>query len=255
MLYITAVYLLFSGYLSTDAYVSAPDSVRTTYVWHTEGIPLYPSPSQLTHPVGQLTYGEEVTITGIAGGEAAGAKIYAHAQIDEMPDGYVKEYVLPAHWVKVEHEGTTRYVPDTYLSGFRAPVHTGDGTFILQDYLQWLSAVTAEAHEGQTGAFCSRSILHFENGITYTFTDFGPCEQCGHGQQQLYLPTATKTEALMMALHFFECYGLFSTGNTVLIKQNSEGVELEGVMEYGQTVMMRIEQQENGVLLIEDMYL
>lgn len=246
---------LFFSAVPLGSRASLPDPIKKMHVWKTEGIVLYASPSFDAEPIDQIAYGESLTVEKALEGETVDVLMYKHNDADWISDEYLKEYRLPSNWLQVKHNGLSGYVIDTHLSALSPPDRAHYAGFIVADYVKSLSAVTNQKSEDKTEEFCARNTLHLENGIQFTHTDFGPCEQCGHIQLQLYLPSISKKEAAMIAFHFFSLYGLFSGENTVLLKKNGETVALEGVMEYGQSFFMRIVEQENGVLLIEDAYM
>lgn len=239
--------------LSSRAYTS--EANKKKHVWKTEGIVLYASPSFDAEPISQIAYGESLTIERTLEDEAVEAIIYQHREEDSISDEYLKEYRLPSSWLQVKHNGLSGYVIDTYLSALFPPLDARYVGFIVEDYVKSLSTITFQQYEDQTAEFCARNTWYLENGIQFTNIDFGPCEQCGHMQLQLYLPSIDKKEATMIAFQFFNLYGLFSADNTTLVKKDGKAVELEGFTEYGQAFVMRIIEQGDGVLLIEDAYM
>lgn len=247
--------LFVAVYLPTDTHAGIPHPTKSMYVWQEKGIAVYAGPSLKADSVGRFGYGEMIDIVEMLESKEVDVTMYKHHGQHWVSDGYLSEYRQSSNWAKVRIEGRYGYVLDTYLAVVPPPDPAPDAGFMLEDYLKSLSPVVFEKSEGETEEFCARTMLHFENGIRYTYTDFGPCEQCGHGQQVLYLPLSSKQEATMMALHFFRRYGLFSGENTVLFRKNGNDWEIEGMMEYGQVFNIRIDEQESGVLLIEDMYM
>ena len=229
--------------------------VKKMYLWNTEGCTLYASPLDDADTVGRLHYGKSVEIVEILEGEPVQVTIYKQQNGSQHSAEYLKDYQLSSNWVKVQYDNQSGYILDTYLSSIPPPDRSHDMGFIMENYLKILSSVTLEEKEEQTDDFCARNTLHFENGIQYTYTDFGPCEQCGHGQQQIYFPLTNKKEGIIMALHFFRLGGLFSEGNEVVLKKTKDRLEIEGYFEYGQMQLMHIVEQEHGILLIEDFYM
>lgn len=234
---------------------SIPDAFKKMYVWKTEGIVLYASPSFDAEPIGQIAYGTCLTVENTLAVETMEIPIYTFNEEDWISDEYLKEYHLPSDWLHIKHNGLSGYVLDTYLSVLPPPDSAHHAGFFVEDYVKSLATVIDQKSEDKTEEFCARDSFSLENGIQFTHTDFGPCEQCGHIQLQLYLPSVGKKEATMIAFHFFSLYGLFTGENNTLLKEKEGTLALEGYMEYGQLFTMRIIEHENGVLLIEDTYL
>lgn len=230
-------------------------STKTMYLWNTEGSTLYASPFDDADTVGRLHYGESVEIVEILEGEPVQVTIYKQQNGPQHSAEYLKDYQLSSNWVKVQYDNQSGYILDTYLSSIPPPDDSHDMGFIIENYLKSLSLIISEKKEEKTKEFCARNTLHFDNEVRYTYTDFGPCEQCGHAQNEIYFPTVSKNKGIIMALHFFRLGGLFSEGNEVVLKETTNSLEIEGYYEYGQTQVMQIIEQEHGVLLIEDFYM
>lgn len=246
---------LFLVVLVTKTYAFASDPINKMYVWNVEGCMLYTSPSFETPSVGIIRHGESVNILDRVKGKPIEVTIYTQGNGSQHAKAYLKDYRISSSWIKLVHNGQMVYMLDTYFSAIPPPDSSHDMGFIIVDYLKSLSSVTLENNEGQTTAFCEKNTIHFANGVHYTRTDFGPCEQCGHVQQQIYLPTTRKKEGIIMALHFFRLQGLFLKGNQVILKKTEGNIEMEGLFEYGQMCVMHIEKQGGGILLIEDFYM
>ncbi|MBK1440010.1 hypothetical protein JHJ32_08440 [Parapedobacter sp. ISTM3] len=230
------------------------DSIPDKYSWHPDGLIIYAAPSLTADSINRAGYGEFILVEELLDGETVNVALYQHDEDKWISDEYLKLYQHASHWLRIKHGGRSGFILDTYLAPI-PPLDTSHKSgLVWEEYLKSLSVVTFEKCEGQTEDFCARNTLHFENGIVYTYTDFGPCEQCGHVQTQLYVPLIGKAEAMMMGLHFFRCYGLFSGANSVLLKREGEGVALEGYMESGQTLVISFTELRDGVCLIEDNY-
>ncbi|WP_169719471.1 hypothetical protein [Olivibacter sitiensis] len=249
------LYLFVAVHLPANTHAGIPHPTKNMYVWQEEGIAVYAEPSLATDSVARFGYGEVIEIVEMLEGKNVGVTMYKHNEQHWISDEYLPEYRQSSNWAKVRMKGQYGYVLNTYLAIIPPPDLAHGAGFMLEDYLKSLSPVVFERSEGQTEEFCAKTELNFENGIRYTYIDFGPCEQCGHAQQVLYLPLSSKHEVTMMALHFFRRYGLFGGENTVLIRKSGNDFEMEGIMEYGQVFNIRINEHESGVLLIEDMYL
>lgn len=230
------------------------DSIPDKYSWHPDGLIIYAAPSLTADSINRAGYGEFILVEELWDGETVDVTRYQHDEDKWISDEYLKLYQHASHWLRVKHGGRPGFILDTYLAPIPPPDTSHASGLIWEEYLKSLSMVTFEESEGQTEDFCARNTLHFANGIIYTFTDFGPCEQCGHVQKQLYLPLTSKAEAMMMGLHFFRYYGLFSGANRVLLKREGEAVALEGYMESGQMLVISFTELQNGVCLIEDNY-
>jgi len=231
------------------------DSIPDKYSWHPDGLVVYAAPSLTADSIDCVGYGELILVEELLDGETVNTTLYQRDEDKWISDEYLKRYQHASHWLRVKHGGRSGYVLDTYLAPIPPPDTSHKSGLVWEEYLKSLSVVTFEESEGQTEDFCARNTFYFANGIKYTHTDFGPCEQCGHAQTQLYVPLIGKAEAMMMGLHFFRYYGLFSGANSVLLKREGEAVALEGYMESGQALVISFTELRDGVCLIEDNYL
>lgn len=213
------------------------DEDNLRYVWSVDGITIYQQPDVAADSVGYVGYGETVTV-----GEAVKA-----GPVDE------ENYPWRSKWVQVDYNGTTGFMLDAFLSGYPAPDRAGLPMF-LDEYLGSLSPVVSGQDEGQTDEFCAKRTRHFENGIFYESTDFGPCEQCGHIRESIFFPSATKEEVLMMAVYFeFQYEGM--QPELLRAEGNTDGTQWVVAYEYGQIKDIQLQEQEEGVLLIKDIML
>lgn len=255
MAMIVSLFTLLLGQSPLASQLAPVIPLQTKHVWHTEGITLYDAPSRSADSVGTVAFGDQVVIIAVLDNATAEVVIHANVGEDFASEGYDTTYTLRSTWVKVANDGHMRYALTTYLTDLPPPEDAYQTGFILDDYLKRVAEIVDEQHTEQTDEFCSRSVLRFANGMHYTFTDFGPCEQCGYTQTQLYLPGATWEEGFMMALHFFSQHGLHVDGNSIVFPHDEEEGTMVGMAAYGAVFTMRIIPQEQGIMLVEDLYL
>ncbi len=241
-------------HIPTECDAATSNSIDRKYVWNTNGSTLYSSPSSKADSVGHVNYGESISILEVIEGGSVEVPIYKAKKAIQDP-GELRDYQLSSNWVKVHYDNQSGYILDTYLSSIPPPDSSHDMGFIMEDYLNSLSPIILEKNKEQTDEFCARNTLHFDNDIQYTYTDFGPCEQCGHARNEIYFPAANKKEGIIMALHFISPNGLLSEEDEVLLKKKGTGLEIGKYSEYGQIYILRINPQENGILLVGDFYM
>lgn len=228
---------------------------KPLYVWEREGIPLYETPSTEAIPLGRLEFGECVWPLGESEQTAVDATLYCRDLETYYVDDYLSEWTHPAKWLKVATATQKGYVLDTYLLPLRPPEVDPNKAFLPEEYLESLSPMINKVDSGMTEKFCSQTAVEYENGIEYVLTDFGPCEQCGHMQSTIRIPGLGLRGGVVLVTEFFRHYGMFSSEFIVLVKDDEEGLVMEGIGEHGHTYIVRIEANRDGLLLIEDLYL
>ena len=231
--------LLLAGILPAAGWCGAqpPKNGSLRYTWSADGITIYRQPGFTADSIGHVGYGEAVYVGGA------------------VKDGPVnqEDYPWSSKWVQVEYNGATGFVLDAFLSGYPAP-DRGGLPILLEEYVGSLSPVVSQQDEGQTDAFCAKRTRHFENGVFYESTDFGPCEQCGHIRESIFFPSATKEEVLMMAVYFEFQYEDMQP-ELLPEEGNADGTQWVATYEYGQIVDIQLQEQEGGVLLIKGVML
>lgn len=161
------------------------------YVWNRKGVAIYPTP--FAHSaLDTLRYGMSVKIVKILPDEVD--KPLFTYQSDTVAKGYVHS----SRWILIEFGNQQRgYITDTYLLEYPP-----NRSLSMTDYLSQLAAIVEERNEGTTDQFCSRSSYTYENGIRYSYTDLGPCEACGHGVTEIFLPGWTIDQAFVFITNF-----------------------------------------------------
>lgn len=160
------------------------------YIWNRKGVAVYtaPTPDNLV----TLPYGMEINILEIL--PDAAVKPLFNYQSDEDTN----VYNASSKWLLIDFGGGQRgYVTDTYLLAY-PPNMFG----MMSDYFSQLSAIAEERVEGNTDQFCNRYSYTYKNGIRYVYTDFGPCESCGHGVVEISLPGWTLHQAFVFITNF-----------------------------------------------------
>ena len=214
-----------------------PENGNLRYAWSEGGITIYQQPDFTADSIGYIGYGEAVNV-----GEAVKGGPVDH-----------EDYPWSSKWVQVEYNGVNGFMLDAFLSGYPAP-DRAELPILLEEYVGSLSPVVSAQDEGQTDEFCAKRTRHFENGIFYESTDFGPCEQCGHIRESIFFPSATKEEVLMMVVYFEFQYENMQP-ELLLAEGNTDGTQWLVAYGYGQIVDIQLQEQEGGVLLIKDIVL
>ena len=228
-----------------------PPRSERAYIWHMEGLTVYAQPSAVGPTLFHIPYGESVGIVD-------GAKHTLNAfllDINRTSKRTVAAYERSSTWLKISYENEVGYLPDTHLVRFPPPGPAHDLGLIMEDYLRELSPVLWETGEGKTDSACARYEAHFVNGIRYIATDYGPCEQCGHYQQQLVLPEISVQEGFAIALHLFYRNLLFEPDADVAISSDGAVWELDGISLYGHIHQVRITPQPGAIRFTYDTYL
>jgi len=231
------------------------DSAQKAYMWNIEGAMLYEAPSITANSAGIVPFGESVAIMDLSNTEPEEIVIYRYGIQKDLSEDYVKTYSISSNWVKIEYNDKSLYLLDTYLSRIPPPDSSMNLGFIMSDYLGAVSPLSYEKKEGRSDEFCAQTSLIFENKISYTGTDFGPCEQCGHFRERVFLPLVTYSEAVVMALFFLNVQGFFSEGNEVLLKRGKNDIVIEAYMEFGQECIVDIKEETEGSVLVMDYYM
>ncbi|RQP16512.1 MAG: hypothetical protein EAS52_11550 [Parapedobacter sp.] len=236
---LTVTCLLLVGVDPADAggtsYPTENDNLR--YSWFVGERTVYRKPDVGEDQVGHLAYGETVIV-----GEAVKEK-----PVDD------DDYLWNSKWVLVEYRGDKGFMLDAFLSRYPAPDRT-ELPMLMDEYIGSLSPLVLEKNEGKNDEYCAKRTRHFENGITYMSTDFGPCESCGHIREEIFFPSAAKEEALMMAVYFEYQYESMPPELRSLA-DNADGTQWVIAYEYGQEIDIQLMEQEEGVLLIKDIFL
>ena len=227
---------------------------KKSYLWNIDGGTLYQQPHLSAQIVATISYGDALQILEILPNHSVDVKVFANEDENLTTNEYLDEIVLKANWLKVTNGVEIGYMPDAFLVPLPPPEFSEDSQFINLDYLRSLSEVVARKAEKQNDAFCDRLSLEFANKMRYTYTDFGPCEQCGHSQENIFFPKLNETNGLIIALTFFRLQE-FDMNKNVNLKREMAGWEIEGSLEYGQIQQMRISVQASGLLISIDYYM
>src|SRR5690554_489069 len=225
---------------------------KKSYLWNIDGGALYQQPHLSAQIVATISYGYALQILEILPNHSVDVKVFAKQ--DNTTNEYLDEFVLNANWLKVTNGVEIGYMPDAFLVPLPPPEFSEDSQFINLDYLRSLSEVVARKAEKQNDAFCDKLSLEFANKMRYTYTDFGPCEQCGHSQENMFFPKLNETNGLIIGLAFFRLQE-FDMDKNVNLKREMAGWEIEGSLEYGQIQQMRISGQASGLMISIDYYM
>lgn len=161
------------------------------YIWNRTGVAVYTTPSSPAS-FDTLSYGMEVKIIEVLP-DVADKPLFTY-----LSDTVSKAYTHLSKWMLIEFGGGQKgYVTDTYLLAYPP-----NRSVMMTDYFGQLSAIVDERDEDKTDQFCSRNSYTYENGIRYIFTDFGPCESCGHGVAEISLPGWALQQAFVFITNF-----------------------------------------------------
>lgn len=136
---------------------------------------------------------------------------------------------------------------DLDISKFPISQPVVNGRYLPQDYFSQISAVKKHIYIGKTEEFCSSEQYEYANGIHYSFTDYEPCEQCGHGVTKTFIPNFNITQGLMFTLIF---YG-YRNPKELYLEQTTDN-EIRLLWEYSE---IKIMPHEGGILIIDDVVL
>lgn len=221
------------------------------FIWKIDGIDAYASPTLDNDPVDRLSYGDDVDILDILHDKTEEVRLQ-HAYNHQV-DG--EQHTHLAKWVKVSYLEDIFYVLDTYLIAVEPPVEDEAVAFVFEHYLEDLSPVLSSDHQGKTIEFCERKTFEYANGVRYTMTDFGPCEQCGHAQAIVYFPHLDLREGLVMAILFVDFFARYEESAPHILHQIDPIPLIEVQMEFGMISKFEINIPPQGVEIIVDMYM
>lgn len=128
-----------------------------------------------------------------------------------------------------------------------APWPSTDEHYLLHEYFAQIAHIKKHIYTGKTEEFCSAEYYEYENGIRYSFTDFGPCEQCGHGVNEIFIPNFTIRQGFIFMLSFYRDR---TTREIYLETANDKEICL--LWEHS---TIKIIPHENGILIVEDIML
>lgn len=250
-----AVEYLFRNYTFDYGKHAAIPKDGLRYVWKKGGIPLYATPDTSARLHAQLSFGQQLEILDVLEHAAPDTYLYRKVLPDHLVDEYSSVYRTPAQWVFIEADNQQGYVLDSYLLPRMPPQPpANNGAFLLDDYLGTLSAVVSQEYIGESEAFCYQNITTYENNTQLVFTDFGPCEQCGHTQHVFRIPNASLREGVVIATVFLQLSGM-PEDSLLLLKQGAESLTLEGTSEYGHAYQIHITEDDDGLMVVENHYL
>lgn len=152
------------------------DKTEKRFIWKIKGIDAYASPDLNSTPMDILAYGDEVDVLETLPDKTE--EISLRHSFEHQVDGY--RHVHTPKWLKIDYENRVLYVLDTYLLEIEPPSDDSTAAFVFEHYMENLSPIVSSNQQGKTPEFCERQTFQYENGMRYTMTDFGPCEQCGH---------------------------------------------------------------------------
>lgn len=206
--------------------ISELSAEQRYYVWNIEGLSMFSNGEGGKKIERVLPYGAAVDILVAASDPVYHVVLYNDASY------------------RIKREGLVRFPP---------PVRT-EWALDLQQYLESYFSVLSELDEGLTEEFCSRKTTTFGDGITYVFTDFGPCEQCGHGREEIYIPGLELHEAQTIARVLLELQ-LSSDQDVFTHSETEDGMEGELVTEYGMSLGVKVTSHRAGYLFSLDFFL
>lgn len=127
------------------------------------------------------------------------------------------------------------------------PWPSTDGHYLLHEYFAQIANIKKHTYTGKTDEFCSADYYEYENGIRYSFTDYGPCEQCGHGVNEMFIPNFTIHQAFIFILSFYKD----RTPREIYL-ETANDKEINLLWEYS---AIKIIPHENGISIVEDIML
>lgn|SRR5690554_114002 len=227
---------------------------KKSYLWNIDGGVLYQKPYLNATVVGTISYGDALLVLEALPNHSVEVTVFSTENKNLPTNEYLHEYLLNSQWLKVSNGVDIGYIPDTFLIPLPPPNFSDDLHFNTIDYLRNLSKIGTEHAEKQNNLFCERLRLEFENNMQYSYTDFGPCEQCGHSQEKIIFPKLNGTDGLIMALTFFRLQA-FDLNKNVYLKGETTGWQIEGYLDYGQHQLIIISNQELGLLMKINYYM
>lgn len=147
--------------------------------------------------------------------------------------------------LKTVRYATQRVALDMDISKFPVPQPAPANHYLPQDYFSQISPVKKHTYTGKTNEFCSREQYEYENGIRYSFTDYGPCEQYGHGVTEIFIPNFDQTQAVMLILSGYQ------NPREILLEQASDK-EIRFLWGFS---TLKIIPRENGISIVDDVML
>lgn len=247
----TFLFVLLTAILEIAFATPPTTGSERAYIWHLEGLTVYAQPSAASPALFHIPYAEPISIMD---GEKHTLNAFL-LDTSQTSKRTVAAYEQSSTWLKISYKNKVGYLPNTHLVRFPPPGPAHDLGFIMEDYLRELSPVLWETNEGKTDSTCARYESHFLNGMRYRATDYGPCEQCGHYQQQLVLPEISLQEGFAIALHLFHRSSLLKPGAEVVISSDGTVWELNGISPYGHIHQIRITPQSGAIRFTYDTYL
>lgn len=138
-------------------------------------------------------------------------------------------------------------VLDLNHAQYPVPSPTLDEYYLPKDYFLKISTLTKHTYTNKTEEFCSNEEYEFKNGIRYLFTDYGPCEQCGHGVTEIYIPNFNISQGFLFTLIFSG----YRYQKEIFLEEFSDK-EIRFSWDYSD---VKIIPQDGGILIIEDVML
>ncbi|MGS2760966.1 hypothetical protein [Sinomicrobium sp. M5D2P9] len=211
----------------------------TTRVWNKAGILVYNAIGPDRRIIDTVPYGMgPVTILeDLAAGEERTLLRF------ESESG-LKSYTHWANWVKISYGSKVGYVQDSYLVDLPEIL---DDRYLLHNYFARISDIRNHTYTGKTDDFCSAELYEYQNGIRYSFTDYGPCEQCGHSVKEIFIPELNVHQGFIFMLDYYD-----RNSPPEIHLEKADDSEIHLFWEYSE---IRIIPQGNGILIVEDLML